>query len=78
MYFYPTSEECISDDFNDKRVSTYAIAFLAIATVIGGIGSAIVFFIPVLNIDTLIDLTQIVITSYSIHYTKLYEDWIAI
>ncbi len=63
MYFYPTSEECISDDFNDKRVSTYAIAFLAIATVIGGIGSAIVFFIPVLNIDTLIDLTQIAIQS---------------
>ncbi len=63
MYFYPTNEECVSNDFNDKRVSTYAIAFLAIVTVIGGIGSAIVFFIPVLNIDTLIDLTQIAIQS---------------
>jgi len=63
MYFYPTSEECVSNDFNDKRVSTYAIAFLAIVTIIGGIGSAIVFFIPILNIDTLIDFTQIAIQS---------------
>lgn len=63
MYFYPTNEKCMSNDFNDKRISTYAIAFLAILTVIGGIGSAIVFFIPALNIDTLIDLTQISIQS---------------
>ncbi|RXJ65712.1 NADH-quinone oxidoreductase subunit N [Halarcobacter ebronensis] len=63
MYFYPTKGECVSNDFNDKRVSTYAIAFLAIITVVGGIGSAIVFFIPVLNIDTLINLTQVSIQS---------------
>ena len=63
MYFYPTKEECVSNDFNDKRVSTYAIAFLAIITIVGGIGSAIVFFIPVLNIDTLINLTQVSIQS---------------
>ena len=63
MYFYPTSEECMSNDFNDKRISTYAIAFLAIITVVGGIGSAIVFFIPALNIDALIELTQLSIQS---------------
>ncbi len=66
MYFYPTKEECLENDFNDKRISTYAIAFLAIITVVGGIGSAIVFFIPVLNIDTLIGLTQLAIDSLSI------------
>jgi len=58
MYFYPTKEECISEEFNDKRVSTYAIAFVAIVTILGGIGSAIVFFIPLMNIDTIINLTQ--------------------
>lgn len=63
MYFYPTKEECLVNDFNDKRVSTYAIAFLAIITVAGGIGSAIVFFIPILNIDTLINITQLAIQS---------------
>jgi len=63
MYFYPTKEECLTNDFNDKRVSTYAIAFLAILTVLGGIGSAIVFFIPVLNIDSLIQLTQLSVQS---------------
>lgn len=63
MYFYPTKEECMTNDFNDKRISTYAIAFLAIITIVGGIGSAIVFFIPALNIDTLIDLTKLSIES---------------
>ncbi|MGB6328309.1 MAG: NADH-quinone oxidoreductase subunit N [Halarcobacter sp.] len=63
MYFYPTKEECLSNDFNDKRISTYAIGFLAIITVLGGIGTAIVFFIPVLNIDTLINITQLSIQS---------------
>ncbi len=63
MYFYSTKEECIENDFNDRRVSTYAIAFLAIITILGGIGSAIVFFIPVLNIDSLINLTQMAIQS---------------
>jgi len=58
MYFYPPKSECISEEFNDKRVSTYAIAFVAILTVLGGVGSAIVFFIPVMNIDSLIALTQ--------------------
>jgi len=63
MYFYPTKEECISVEFNDKRVSTYAIAFIAILTVLGGIGSAIVFFIPLLNIDSIIVLAQTAVQS---------------
>ncbi|MFK2824020.1 NADH-quinone oxidoreductase subunit N [Malaciobacter sp. WC5094] len=63
MYFYPTKQECISLEFNDKRVSTYAIAFVAILTVLGGIGSAIVFFIPALNIDQIITLAQVAVQS---------------
>ena len=63
MYFYPPKEELISVEFNDKRVSTYAIAFVAILTIIGGIGSAVVFFIPALNIDEIINLTQVAIQS---------------
>ena len=63
MYFYPPKEECISEDFNDSRVSTYAILFVAILTVVGGIGSAVVFFIPVLNIDTLINFAQLAVKS---------------
>lgn len=63
MYFYPTNQECLSEEFNDKRVSTYAIAFVAIITVLGGIGSAIVFFIPAMNIDSIIDLTKLAVQS---------------
>ena len=63
MYFYPPKEECISEDFNDSRVSTYAILFVAILTVVGGIGSAVVFFIPALNIDTLINFAQLAVKS---------------
>lgn len=63
MYFYPPKEECISEDFNDSRVSTYAILFVAILTIVGGIGSAVVFFIPALNIDTLINFAQLAVKS---------------
>lgn len=63
MYFFPTKEECISQEFNDKRVSTYAIAFIAILTVLGGVGSAIVFFIPAMNIDQIITLAQTAVQS---------------
>lgn len=63
MYFYPTKQECVSLEFNDKRVSTYAIAFIAILTILGGIGSAIVFFIPALNIDQIITLAQTAVQS---------------
>ncbi len=63
MYFYPTKQECVSSEFDDKRVSTYAIAFVAVLTILGGIGSSIVFFIPLLNIDTLINLSQIAVQS---------------
>ncbi|WP_418184976.1 NADH-quinone oxidoreductase subunit N [Aliarcobacter vitoriensis] len=67
MYFYPPQDGCKDEDFDDKRVSTYAILFVAILTVIGGIGSAIVFFIPVLNIDTLINFAQLAVKSLFIN-----------
>jgi NADH-quinone oxidoreductase subunit N len=63
MYFYPPKEECVSENFNDERVSTYAIAFVAILTVLGGIGSAIVLFIPVMNIDSIIVITKTAVQS---------------
>ena len=63
MYFYPPKDECISEEFNDKRVSTYAIAFVAILTILGGIGSAVVFFIPAMNIDEIINLAQLAVQS---------------
>ena len=63
MYFYPPKVECIAEEFNDKRVSTYAIAFVAILTLLGGIGSAVVFFIPAMNIDQIINLTQLAVES---------------
>ncbi len=63
MYFYPPKIECITEEFNDKRVSTYAISFVAILTILGGIGSAIVFFIPSMNIDQIIDLSKLAVES---------------
>ncbi len=63
MYFYPAPLTCSIEGFNDKRVSTYAIAFVAILTILGGVGSAIVFFIPVLNIDAMIALSQTAVQS---------------
>jgi NADH-quinone oxidoreductase subunit N len=63
MYFYPAPLTCSIEGFNDKRISTYAIAFIAILTVLGGIGSAIVFFIPAMNIDAIINLTQVAVQS---------------
>jgi NADH-quinone oxidoreductase subunit N len=63
MYFYPAPLTCSIEGFNDKRVSTYAIAFVAILTVLGGVGSAIVFFIPFINIDAIITLSQTAVQS---------------
>jgi NADH-quinone oxidoreductase subunit N len=63
MYFYPTKQECISEAFNDKRISTYVIAFVAALVVWGGIGSAIVFFIPIPNIDAIIDVSKLAVES---------------
>ncbi|MBD3828956.1 MAG: NADH-quinone oxidoreductase subunit N [Arcobacter sp.] len=63
MYFYPSVHYIETEEFNDKRVSTYAIAFVAILTILGGIGSAIVFFIPIINIDTIINLSQLSVQS---------------
>jgi len=67
MYFYPPQDLSKNEDFDDKRVSTYAILFVAVLTIIGGIGSAVVFFIPILNIDTLINLAQLAVKSLFIN-----------
>ncbi len=63
MYFYPANASCESQGFNDKRVSTYVIAFIGVLTILGGIGSAIVFFIPVINIDSIISIAQMTVQS---------------
>ncbi len=63
MYFYPEKDTCEAQNFNEKSVSNYAIAFIALITIIGGIGSAIIFFIPTLSIDTITELTNIAIQS---------------
>ncbi len=63
MYFYEPINHSITVEFNDRRVSTYAITFIAILTILGGVGSAIVFFIPSLNIDAIIELTKIAVNS---------------
>ena len=63
MYFYPAKDVCEAQNFNEKSVSNYAIAFIALITIIGGIGSAIIFFIPTLSIDTITELTNIAIQS---------------
>ncbi|MFV7791777.1 NADH-quinone oxidoreductase subunit N, partial [Aliarcobacter lanthieri] len=60
-------DSCKNEDFDDKSVSTYAILFVAILTVIGGIGSAVEFFIPALNIDTLINFAQLAVKSLFIN-----------
>jgi len=67
MYFYPPQDLAKNEDFDDKRVSTYAILFVAVLIIIGGIGSAVVFFIPILNIDTLINLAQLAVKSLFIN-----------
>ncbi|MGB9801331.1 MAG: NADH-quinone oxidoreductase subunit N [Arcobacter sp.] len=63
MYFYPASDACTSEGFDDKRISTYVVAFLAALVVWGGIGSAIVFFIPAPNIDAIIEVSKLAIES---------------
>lgn len=63
MYFYNAQDSCITEEFDDKRVSTYAILFVAILTILGGIGSAIIFFIPSISIDTITNFAQVAIQS---------------
>ncbi len=63
MYFYPPKEECTSETFDDSRISTYVVMFVAALVLWGGIGSAIVFFIPIPSIDTLIDISKLAVES---------------
>ncbi|WP_419769020.1 MAG: NADH-quinone oxidoreductase subunit N [Candidatus Marinarcus sp.] len=63
MYFYPSKKECKQQGFDDSRISTYAIALIAILIVWGGIGSAILFFIPIPSIDGIFQLVQLSVES---------------
>lgn len=63
MYFYPANESCKSEGFNDKRISTYVVVFVAALIIWGGIGSAVAFFIPVPNIDAIIDVSKLAVES---------------
>lgn len=63
MYFYPVKDECASEGFNEKSISTYSITFVAILTIVGGIGSAVLFFIPALSIDLITNFGKIAVQS---------------
>ena len=63
------SKDCKSDKeialqtFDDKRISTYAIGVLGLLIIWGGIGSIVVFFIPIPSIDEVFIITQTAIAS---------------
>mgnify|MGYP000320175079 CR=1 FL=1 len=62
MYFYPPTHK-MRVAYDDKRISTWVIGFLALLVIFGGIGNAVVFFAPVPNIDDIINLSQVAIES---------------
>ncbi len=63
MYFYPKNKKFQEESFDDLRVSTFATASIAILIIWGGIGSAVLFFIPIPSIDGIFDLVKISIDS---------------
>lgn len=63
MYFYPSFANKNVSTADDMRVSTLVIALVAILIVWGGIGSAIVFFIPIPSIDGLLSVVELSIQS---------------
>jgi NADH-quinone oxidoreductase subunit N len=63
MYFYSSDKEIALETFDDKRISTYAIGALALLIIWGGIGSIVVFFVPIPSIDELLIITQTAIAS---------------
>jgi NADH-quinone oxidoreductase subunit N len=63
MYFYPKNKQFEEEAFDDSRISTYAIALIAILIVWGGIGSAVLFFIPIPSIDGIFELVKISVDS---------------
>lgn len=63
MYFYPSNKEYEEEAFDDSRISTYAIALVAILIIWGGVGSALLFFMPIPSIDGIFELVQISVKS---------------
>ena len=63
MYFYPSFANKNVSTSEDIRVSTFVIAFIALLIIWGGIGSAIVFFIPIPSIDGLLSVVELSIQS---------------
>ena len=63
MYFFPSFADKNVSRSNDARVSTYALGFVALLVVWGGIGSAIVFFIPIPSIDGIFNIVELAVHS---------------
>lgn len=63
MYFYSSDKEIPLQAFDDKRISTYAIGVLGLLIIWGGIGSIVVFFVPIPSIDEILIITQTAINS---------------
>lgn len=63
MYFYPSHAENMKSKQDDGRLSTYTLGFVALLVVWGGIGSAIVFFIPIPSIDSLLNVVELSVRS---------------
>ena len=60
MYFYPSTSQ--NTNYDDNRVSTYAIGVLGVLIIWGGIGSAI-FFVEIPNLDDLMRISEIALQS---------------
>lgn len=63
LYFYESKNECLDKNFEQSNISDYAIAFIAFCVIIGGIGSAILFFIPSFGIDTISNSINLAVES---------------
>ncbi|MEA3497828.1 MAG: NADH-quinone oxidoreductase subunit N [Campylobacterota bacterium] len=60
IYFYDRKE---SQHFVHLQLGSYAILFATFLIILGGVGSALVYFIPSINIDAIMNLSEIAIKS---------------
>jgi len=63
MYFYPSFADKNVSKSSDARISTFMIGFVALLVIWGGIGSAIVFFIPIPSIDGILSVVELSVQS---------------
>ncbi len=63
MYFYSSYASPSLANTGDARVGTYIIGLVALLVVWGGIGSAIVFFIPIPSIDGILSVVELSVQS---------------